>query len=142
MQRRTAVSVAAALLSLAAAAARGQSPIVITGFERGGDLTWSNSEPGIVSFRLEWAASLDGAWTSDWTSFRKIPNTKTNYAVALPRFYRVIGLPRPPGSGAPDASTTPDVVPAPERPPDGPPRGRGHGHAQGGGTRKRVERSR
>ena len=107
MRHRLVFLVATAFMGLVMAVVGGESPIVITAFGPNGELTWSNSEPGIVSFRLEWAASLPGAWTDDWSSFRDIPNSQTNYTVALPSFYRVVGQLRPTRNASPETEPAP-----------------------------------
>ena len=53
MRHRLVFLVATAFMGLVMAVVGGESPIVITAFGPNGELTWSNSEPGIVSFRLE-----------------------------------------------------------------------------------------
>jgi len=65
--------------------------VVIDGFHNNGTLSWSNSLPNVSSFRVEWAPTLTGQWSSTWADLVSIPGTQQTYTVCVPMFYRVVG---------------------------------------------------
>ena len=56
--------------------------------ESPGRLTWQNAETNGVC-NIQWAASMEGPWQSNWSSQIKIPATSLTQSVAVPMFYRV-----------------------------------------------------
>jgi formylglycine-generating enzyme required for sulfatase activity len=84
----------------------GQAP-VITSFQGNGTLTWTNSLTN-VSYRVEWASSLDGRWRQSWQSLSSVESlTNRVFRVPVPMFYRVALVPRalPPGMVLVDADS-------------------------------------
>lgn len=80
----------AGLGCLFVAVAGGQAP-VITSFHSNGGLTWTNSVNSNSMYRVEWASQLDGPWYQTFQNIHTIDAKKyTNFAVAVPMFYRVV----------------------------------------------------
>lgn len=74
--------------------AHAQSNIVITSFSSNGELNWVGPVSNVQTFTVEWAASLDGPWTNNWSGLTGIVNTQASYTVSVPMFYRIVGVPR------------------------------------------------
>jgi hypothetical protein len=63
--------------------------------EGNGQLSWSNSLPGVDHFYVEWAPTPSGPWTNSWDSLKQIAPTSTFITVSVPMFYRVVMVPIP-----------------------------------------------
>ena len=71
---------------------RAQSSI-INSFSQNGVLVCSNLAPGSVA-AVSWASSLAGPWQSNWTTLNAVTvGTNGTIRVAVPMFYRVLGVP-------------------------------------------------
>jgi formylglycine-generating enzyme required for sulfatase activity len=85
------------LVALASASGLGQE-LKIASFNRNGELVCTNLFPYSVAI-VEWASSLDGPWSSDWTGLSAVTaNSEGAIRVRVPMYYRVRGVstnPRP-----------------------------------------------
>ena len=53
-------------------AARAQTDLVIESLDSAGSMTF-NRTSNAVSYRVEWAPTLDGPWTNTWAALSYIP---------------------------------------------------------------------
>lgn len=61
---------------------------------RNGILTWTG--PAITgSYRVEWAPTATGPWSSTWATLTNLPATGSAVTVEVPMFYRVVHTPAP-----------------------------------------------
>ncbi len=56
--------------------------------ESPGQITWNNSDTTGV-YSIQWAASADGPWVSNWASQVNIRATGVTHSSAIPMFYRI-----------------------------------------------------
>ena len=87
---------ALALLAGFTLAAQAQAP-VIGSFGSNGELVCTNLQPGSTA-SVEWASSVLGPWTNSWAALAAVAaDTNGAIRVSVPMFYRVRGVPAPPG---------------------------------------------
>ena len=95
MRNRAVFAINAAIVLVAVTVSlRAESNLVITSFESGGLLTWSNVNPNLY-YRLEWANELvnSNSWRTDYTPLIDVKSSDSTITVGVPRFYRVVGGP-------------------------------------------------
>jgi phage shock protein E len=63
--------------------------VQIESLSRNGLLTWTNASLS-VTCRVEWAASVDGLWSSSWDALTNIVITNRVTERSVPMFYRVV----------------------------------------------------
>ncbi len=69
-----------------------QTPVLIQSRDNG-SLSWTNDASN-ATYRVEWAATLDGPWFYSWDSLNHIAaGTNKSLTVSIPMFYRVTTLP-------------------------------------------------
>ncbi len=66
--------------------------LVITSFTSNGELTWACPTNDVLDYRVEWASAATGPWTDTWANLRGMLPTGETMRVAVPMFYRVVGL--------------------------------------------------
>ncbi len=72
-----------------------QAP-VIQSLDRNGELLSAGLQPGTAA-TVEWAPSLSGLWSDDWTELENVAVDSTGtIRVSVPMFYRVLGIPANP----------------------------------------------
>jgi hypothetical protein len=67
------------------------STLVISSLSGNGELSWSN-HPGAAEYRVEWASTPDGVWSSSWKSLNAIAAAGSTYTVQVPMFYRLVAI--------------------------------------------------
>lgn len=72
-----------------------QAQVTIDSLSQNGRLQWSAPTNDMQSYRVEWASSLAGPWSSSWAELSNIPPTNTTTTVTVPMFYRVVAVPNP-----------------------------------------------
>ena len=67
--------------------------LIITSFNRNGELTWTNSVAN-ATYRVEWASSAEGPWNKfdALTNLTLLSATTNVVTVKVPMFYRVVWL--------------------------------------------------
>ncbi len=88
---------------MTALSAAGQT-IVITSFQRGGIIVWSNSVPTMY-YNVQWAGALSGApaWQTNYTSLMDIQSAYSFVTAKVPVYYRITATSNataPSGAGA------------------------------------------
>ncbi len=83
----TLCAVAAFMLS---STAELSSEPVITGLYGNGTLAWADAQYEGSTYKVEWASSLDGNWSDDWSTLSSIQMTNTEVAVEVPMFFRIV----------------------------------------------------
>lgn len=108
----TVAALAALGFSLANQSVLGQSPIM-SSLAQNGRLVSANLQPGSAA-SVEWAPSVQGPWTNNWTALESVTVDSTgSIEVAVPMFYRVRGIP---GSSLGKATYTKWVTGFPNQP--------------------------
>ena len=80
--------------------------IIIDGLQANGSLSWSGDATNFASYHVEWSPSVNGPWSASWNNLTNLPASNTTMSVAVPMFYRIVGLTRPPvGDTCETAST-------------------------------------
>ncbi len=85
--RRLHLAVSAAMF-MAGAAFADTNSFVLT-LSQKGMLSWTNLDLAL-GYRVEWASSPTGSWSSSWTGLTYVPVTGAVYRVSVPMFYRVV----------------------------------------------------
>jgi formylglycine-generating enzyme len=79
---------AVVVISLLALRVAGQT-LDITSFDQKGELTFARAS-NAINYRVEWASSPNGVWTSSWSSLVNIEPTGAYHTVKVPMYYRVV----------------------------------------------------
>lgn len=83
------------LFSCLLISARAQT-VVIDGLHANGALSWGGDATNFSRYHIEWAPSLSGPWSATWNGLTNLVASNNTMTVAVPMFYRVVGLTRPP----------------------------------------------
>src|SRR5213594_934791 len=75
--------------------------LIISSFNQNGELTWTNSAATNATYRVEWASSATGPWSSfdSLTNLTLLSATSNVVTVKVPMFYRVVWLDAPTATG-------------------------------------------
>lgn len=84
-----------ATLAIAAWCSRAEEVSQIQSLARNGELTWTGTAT-TGNYRVEWAPTAAGPWSSSWQALTNIPATGAATTLAVPMFYRVVYTPPPP----------------------------------------------